>query len=132
MCLGLYQVLEEKIRESMTNYHNFRERLDVVLRSLDARQVSDFLVAEGQWEDGPPKDVDFAMWMMIASSKTLKDLHPQAHAWLMSHGHVNEAQAAFAAGSASDRKGSQNSRSAKSGGGAQRFAPNKTRRSDIH
>ncbi len=116
----------------MTNYHNFRERLDAVLRTLDVHRVCDFLVAEGQWVDGPPKDADFAMWMMIASSRTLKDLHPQARAWLMSHEHVSEAEAIFGTSLSSSRKGSQSSRSARGGNGSQRSLPNKTKHSDNH
>jgi len=33
------------------------------------------------------------MWMMIAGSPTLKDLHSQARTWLLSHGHAEDAQA---------------------------------------
>jgi hypothetical protein len=77
----------------MTEFANFRQRLDTVLRTLDVRQVSDFLVAEKQWQPGQPADPMYAMWMMIAGSPTLRDLHEQAHAWLVSHGHEEEANA---------------------------------------
>ena len=59
----------------MTNYANFRQRLDAVLRTLDVKQVSVFLIAEKQWSPGKPADAEFAMWMMIAGSPTLQDLH---------------------------------------------------------
>src|ERR1700736_354025 len=77
----------------MPEYANFRQRLDTVLRTLDVKQVSDFLIAEKQWQAGQPADVDFAMWMMIAGSPTLRDLHEQARQWLVGHGHADEANA---------------------------------------
>jgi len=36
----------------MAKYVNFRHRLDAVLRTLDVKQVSDFLIAEKQWQAG--------------------------------------------------------------------------------
>jgi hypothetical protein len=75
----------------MTDYANFRQRLDAVLRTLDVKQVQDFLIAEGQWSPGQPASPEFAMWMMIAGSPTLRDLHEQAGRWLVSHGHEAEA-----------------------------------------
>ena len=33
----------------MPDYANFRQRLDAVLRTLDVKKVSDFLIAEKQW-----------------------------------------------------------------------------------
>lgn len=77
----------------MTTYVNFRQRLDAVLRTLDVKQVSDFLIAEKQWQAGQPTDPEFAMWMMIAGSQTLGDLHEKARQWLVSHGHEEEANA---------------------------------------
>ena len=76
----------------MTEFVGFRQRLDAVLRTLDVKQVSDFLIAEKQWRPGEPADAEFAMWMMIAGSPQLWDLHAQARAWLVSHGHEQEAQ----------------------------------------
>ena len=64
----------------MTEYARFRQRLDVILRTQDVKQVQDFLIAEGQWNPGSPADPTFAMWMMIAGSPTLSDLHRQAQA----------------------------------------------------
>jgi hypothetical protein len=77
----------------MTEYANFRQRLDAVLRTLDVKQVSELLIAEKQWQAGQPADVEFAMWMMIAGSPTLRDLHGQARQWLVGHGHEDEANA---------------------------------------
>jgi hypothetical protein len=48
----------------MTDYANFRQRLDAVLRTLDVKQVQDFLVTEGQWSPGQSADPEFAMWMV--------------------------------------------------------------------
>lgn len=77
----------------MTDYINFRQRLDAVLRTLDVKQVSEFLIAEKQWSPGQPADPNFAMWMMIAGTPTLQDLHGRAREWLLSHGHEDEARA---------------------------------------
>ena len=76
----------------MADYASFRQQLDAVLRTRDVKQVQDFLIAEGQWSEGQPADPEFAMWMMIAGSPGLRDLHAQAQAWLMSHGHEEEAK----------------------------------------
>jgi len=76
----------------MTDYANFRQRLDAVLRTLDVKQVQDFLIAEKQWSAGTPADSEFAMWMMVAGSPTLRDLHERAYEWLMSHGHEEDAR----------------------------------------
>jgi hypothetical protein len=77
----------------MADYASFRQRLDAVLRTLDVKQVQGFLIAEGQWSPGTPADPEFAMWMMIAGSPTLRDLHEQARKWLVSHGHQADAEA---------------------------------------
>ncbi len=76
----------------MTEYVNFRQRLDAVLRTLDIKQVSDFLIAEKQWSPGSPADPEFAMWIMVAGSPTLRDLHERAYEWLISHGHEEDAK----------------------------------------
>jgi hypothetical protein len=76
----------------MADYANFRQRLDAVLRTLDVKQVSEFLIAEKQWQPGQPADPEYAMWMMIAGTPTLRNLHTQAHAWLVSHGHEQDAK----------------------------------------
>jgi hypothetical protein len=78
--------------DSMINYADFRQRLDTVLRTLDVKQVQAFLIAEGQWSPGQPADPEFAMWMMIAGSPSLPDLHERARKWLETHGHEEEAK----------------------------------------
>ena len=77
----------------MTDYTTFRQRLDAVLRTLDVKQVRAFLIAEKQWSPGQPADPEFAMWMMIAGSPNLQDLHGRAREWLLTHGHEDEAGA---------------------------------------
>lgn len=80
----------------MADYSNFRQRLDDVLRTLDVKQVQKFLIAERQWSEGQPADIDFAMWMMIAGSPSLKNMHDRAYEWLMTHGHEADAAAFLA------------------------------------
>ena len=95
----------------MPEYTNFRQRLDTVLRTLDTKQVQDFLIAENQWSEGTPADPDFAMWMMIVGSPTLSDLHQQARQWLISHGHETEANAVLGKGkprTATGKSGAKN------------------------
>lgn len=75
----------------MTEYASFRQRLDAALSTLDVQQVQEFLIAEEQWDEDTPADPEFAMWMMIAGSPTLQRLHEQARAWLVTHGHEQEA-----------------------------------------
>lgn len=82
----------------MTDYANFRQRLDAVLRTRDVKRVSAFLIAENQWHEGTPADPEYAMWMMIAGSKSMRDLHEQARQWLVSHGHEEEANAVLRRG----------------------------------
>ena len=38
----------------MADYPNFRHRLEAVLRTLDVKQVSEFLIAEKQWQANLP------------------------------------------------------------------------------
>ncbi len=104
----------------MTDYTTFRPRLDAALRTLDVKQVQDFLIAEGQWSPGTPADPEFAMWMMIAASSTLNNLHGRAREWLLSHGHVEETQAVL--GKNRSQQGAANKqgkRPARAQGGAQ-------------
>lgn len=75
---------------------SFRQRLDAVLRTLDVKQVQEFLIAEKQWSEGQPADPDFAMWMMVAGSPSLRNLHDRAYEWLMTHGHEEDATAFLA------------------------------------
>ncbi|MBE3559217.1 MAG: hypothetical protein IMW89_08335 [Ktedonobacteraceae bacterium] len=71
----------------------FRQRLDAILHTRDVSQVRDFLIAQGQWSAEAPADPELAMWLMIAGSQALSDLHEQAYAWLVHHGYESEAQA---------------------------------------
>jgi hypothetical protein len=80
------------------DYASFRQRLDAVLRKRDVQQVREFLIAEKQWSEELPADPEFAMWMMIAGSQTLRDLHEQARKWLVSHGHEADAEAVLKRG----------------------------------
>lgn len=88
----------------MTDYADFRQRLDAILHTLDIKQVREFLIAEKQWSAGTPADPEFAMWMMIAGRPTLQDLHNQAHFWLMTHGHEEDAKTFLQRGKEGTRK----------------------------
>ncbi len=103
----------------MTDYPNFRQRLDAVLRTRDIQQVQQFLIAEKQWEEGTPADPEFSMWMMIAGSPSLRDLHEQARTWLVEHGHAEEAQAVLGRGKSAPA-GKTGSRRPNTSGGGQR------------
>ena len=72
---------------------SFRQRLNAVLRRRNPAELRAFLIAEGQWEPEARTDEEAAMWMMIAASPVLADLHAEAEHWLMAHGHEHEAQA---------------------------------------
>jgi hypothetical protein len=69
----------------------FRQRLDDTLRRRDPAALREFLVAEGQWPEDSSND-EFAMWMMIAGSPALPELHAEADHWLMTHGHEADAR----------------------------------------
>jgi hypothetical protein len=71
----------------------FRQRLDAVLRRRNPAELRAFLIEEGQWTPEAATDEEAAMWMMIAASPVLADLHPEAERWLMDHGHELEARA---------------------------------------
>jgi hypothetical protein len=86
-------------------YQSFRQRLDTVLRRKDPAALSAFLIAEGQWQPGDTSRAEFAMWMMIAASPALTDLHEEARQWLLSHGHEAEAQAITGRGGQGKRDG---------------------------
>ncbi len=75
---------------------SFRQRLDAVLRTLDVKQVQEFLIAEKQWDEGQPSDPEFAMWMMVAGTPSLSNLHDRAYEWLTTHGHEADAAAFLA------------------------------------
>jgi uncharacterized membrane protein YgcG len=97
----------------MTEYASFRQRLDAVLRTCNVQQVSEFLIAENQWSPGSPADPELAMWLMIAGSQTLKNLHTEARQWLVAHGREAEAEAILGAG-----QGTSKSKSKPGGGKA--------------
>jgi hypothetical protein len=82
----------------VTDFVSFRQQLDAVLRTRDVQQVRNFLIAREQWSEELPADPEFAMWMMIAGSQTLRDLHEQARKWLVSHGHEADAEAVLRRG----------------------------------
>ena len=93
----------------MSEYASFRQRLDAALRTRDVRQVRAFMIEENQWSTDAPADPAYAMWLMIAGTPTLKDLHAEARAWLVQHGHADEASAVLprGQGSASGRPGAK-------------------------
>ncbi len=74
------------------SYPEFRSQLDNVLRSKKPEAVRQFLVEQGQWDEGRADDVEHAMWMMIAGSPALQNLHTEAQDWLMQHGYQDEAE----------------------------------------
>lgn len=104
-----------------TDYGNFRQRLDAVLRTLDVQQVKAFLIAEKQWDEEKPEDPEFAMWIMVAGSPTLRDLHERAYEWLMSHGHEEDAKVYLAR----DKKQGQGVKPVKKDGGGKRASGGK-------
>ena len=95
----------------MTDFVGFRQQLDAVLRTRDVQQVRKFLIAKEQWSEELPADPEFAMWMMIAGSRTLRDLHEQARKWLVSHGHGADAEAVLRRGKGADDKQGKKGRS---------------------
>ncbi len=98
----------------MAEYANFRQRLDAVLRTRDVEQVRTFLITEDQWSDDVPADPEFAMWMMVAGSPTLKDLHGAARLWLVEHGHAEEADALLSRSQGGPRSGKSETKPARS------------------
>ncbi len=101
----------------MTEYADFRKHLDTILRTLDVKQVSAFLIQEGQWDEGTPANPEFAMWMMIAASSNLRDLHGEARKWLVQHGYEGEASAVL------DREKGGNKRSGSQSGNGKGRTP---------
>lgn len=90
----------------MSEYTNFRQRLDTVLRTLDVQQVQQFLIDSKQWSvEALPADPEFSMYMMIAGSAALPDLHERARTWLVDHGHADEAQAMLGSGKKQETRG---------------------------
>lgn len=84
-------------------YLEFRKQLDTLLHTKDPQAVRQFLISQGQWSEDAQIDTERAMWMMIAGSPTLQELHSEAHAWLTSHGYEAEAKALKAQGKAASK-----------------------------
>jgi hypothetical protein len=78
------------------DYQKFRSQLDAVLRQRDSALLRQFLIEQGQWTEDQQTDTEAALWMMIATSPALTDMHAEAERWLLSHGHEAEARAIFA------------------------------------
>jgi len=72
-------------------YPEFRRQLDTLLHTKDPQAVRQFLISQGQWSEDAQIDVERAMWMMIAGSPALQELHSEAHTWLISHGYEADA-----------------------------------------
>lgn len=72
-------------------YPEFRKQLDTILRTKNPEAVRQFLIAQGQWSKEDQPDMERAMWMMIAGSPALRELHSEAQNWLVSHGFQTEA-----------------------------------------
>ena len=72
-------------------YLEFRKQLDTVLRTKNPEAVRQFLIAQSQWSEEDQPDMERAMWMMIAGSPSLRELHSEAQAWLVNHGYQSEA-----------------------------------------
>jgi len=70
----------------MSTYDDFRAQLDAVLRQRDPQALRAFLVRAGQWPEASPEFPEQQMWMMIAGSPNLSDLHEEARTWLTAHG----------------------------------------------
>jgi hypothetical protein len=78
--------------EREMSYPEFRSQLDSILRSKNPEAVRQFLIEQGQWDESSAGDVEHAMWMMIAGSPTLQNLHAEAQNWLRQHGYQAEAE----------------------------------------
>ncbi|HEV2238610.1 MAG TPA: hypothetical protein VGR57_18275 [Ktedonobacterales bacterium] len=76
-----------------TPYGEFRAKLDDVLRQRDPAALRAFLVAEGQWDADATTDPERALWLMIATSPALRELHAAAFQWLTDHGYTTEVNA---------------------------------------
>ncbi len=69
----------------------FHHQLEQVLREKNPAALRQFLVTQGQWPEDTTMDPERAMWTMILGKSTLASLHPEAHAWLVAHGHPADA-----------------------------------------
>lgn len=113
-----------------TDYKAFRQRLDALLRQKNPAALRDFLVAEGQWQPDATNDAEAAMWMMIAASPALADLHDEAQRWLLGNGHEAEANAIFGRRSAAGGAPRRGARPAKHT--SQRSAPHQAQGKRSH
>lgn len=104
------------------DYKAFRQRLDAELRRRDPKALRAFLIAEGQWQPEQQTDTEAAMWMMIAASPALKDIHGEAERWLLTHGHEAEAGAILGARRGGGSGGSRAAQPKRNAGGAGRSA----------
>ncbi|EFH86448.1 hypothetical protein [Ktedonobacter racemifer] len=77
----------------MRELSGFRQQLDNLLRTRDVERIQTFMIENGQWYEGTPADVEYAMWLMIGGSQNLSDLHEEAREWLVAHGHESAAEA---------------------------------------
>lgn len=92
------------------SYPEFRNQLDSVLRTKDPEAVRQFLIEQGQWDEGSSNDVEHVMWMMIAGSPALQNLHAEGQNWLMQHGYQAEAEMLLERKKASSKPSSAASR----------------------
>jgi hypothetical protein len=95
MILAMARYRARAVSEKSGNYSAFRTQLDAILREKNPDHLRDFLVAQGQWPENATTNVEAALWMMIATSPALADLHGEAERWLRSHGHETEVKAIF-------------------------------------
>jgi hypothetical protein len=70
----------------MPEYTDFRSQLDAILRRRDPQALRAFLISAGQWPEDAPQQPEQQMWLMIAGSPDLRDLHEEARTWLTTHG----------------------------------------------
>jgi hypothetical protein len=113
---------QERTNYMPSPYEEFRVRLDEVLRGRDPAALRAFLVTEGQWDADTATDPERALWLMIATSRALGDLHAEAFGWLTAHGYSAEVAALRGGAGAEPRP------SGGQGHGARRGAPPRERR----
>lgn len=110
-----------------TDYASFRQRLDAALRTRDVHQVRAFLIEADQWSQDQPTDPEYAMWLMIAGTPTLNDLHAEARQWLIQHGHAEAADAVSGRGQKSNQSSGKQGASQSKKTGANSAKPRRNR-----
>jgi hypothetical protein len=95
MILAMARCRARAVSERSGDYSAFRTQLDAILREKSPDRLREFLVAQGQWPENAKTNVEAALWMMIATSPALADLHGEAERWLRTHGHETEVKAIF-------------------------------------